>query len=355
VAFGLELPHCYAILQLTSHFALFSLTRSASFSFIELLVRKTAASTRQRRVQTNETTEGDGGGMYFNRVATWFVCSELDATCDVDNATSAETLVATDDGMKVLYTNAHLGAVGAVDISDIFNPVAAGSIDVGGMPTSIATCPGSNQAIVVVDTSNGNKVNATGIFHVIAMDTMTVLYTGDLGGQPDCVRMSQDCTRAVIAIENERNEDLANVDLVTMVNETTGEEYDLAVTNSTPGLPQFPGGYITIMDTTADDPAEWTLTNVNISGLGNGIVWDMDPEPEFVSINENNIVVVTLQENNGLVLINANDYTVLDSYSAGTVTLVGADTIVDGKIIPKNTITNPREPDGVVWLDAVRI
>jgi hypothetical protein len=153
------------------------------------------------------------------------------------------------------------------------------------------------------------------------------------------ISMSSDCTRAVVAIENERNEDLI-VDNVTM-----------------PGLPQYPAGYIVIIDTTnADDPANWTLNVVNITGLGDGsIVYDSDPEPEFVSINENNIVVVTLQENNGLVLIDANDYTVLDAYSAGLVTLVGVDTITNGKILPIYTKTDaPREPDGVKWLDTVR-
>lgn len=278
--------------------------------------------------------------MYFNRVSTWFVCSQLDDSCDTDNATSSEQLVATDDGMKILYTNPLLGTVGAVNITDITNPTAAGDIDVGGEPTSIAACPGSNNAIVVVDTSKGDFLNPSGVFHVIAMDTLDVLFTGDLGGQPDCIRLSKDCTRAVVVIENQRNDDLD----VVVNNETT-----------TGGLPQYPAGFITIMDITATDPADWTMTNVNITGLGNDILFDMDPEPEFVSINDNNIVIVTLQENNGLVLINANDYTVLDAYSAGYATLDAVDTIYEGKILPIKKDTKPREPDGVMWIDAVCI
>jgi hypothetical protein len=122
------------------------------------------------------------------------------------------------------------------------------------------------------------------------------------------------------------------------------------------GLPQYPAGFILIMDITNADPANWTMHSVNLTGLGGGtITADSDPEPEFVDINNDNIVVVTLQENNGLVLINATDYTVLDSYSAGQVTLVGVDAVTDGKILPIATQSNvPREPDGVVWLDAVR-
>jgi hypothetical protein len=341
---------------------------------------------RQRRTRTgsqdgdhvNPAESGDEGtgkkGLYFNRVSTWFVCSQLDPTCNVDNVTSAEQLVATSDGMKILYVNALLGVVGAVDIRDINNPVAAGSIDLkplgGGEPTSIAACHSSSMndmAIVAVDTSMEDKVNASGVFHVIDMAVLEVVYTGDLGGQPDCIKISKDCTRAVVAIENERNEDLYINYTVSTLNETTGLYYEQVLQNSTPGLPQYPGGFITIMDITATDPAEWTLTNVNITGLGNDIVEDSDPEPEFVSINEKNVVIVTLQENNGLVLINATDYTILDAYSAGNVTLVGVDTLDDGTIQivdPTTTTTNMtttttqitklREPDGVVWIDEVQ-
>jgi hypothetical protein len=341
--------------------------------------------TRRRRIKTGShgdsnihtaADSGDGGegngGLYFNRVSTWFVCSQLDASCNVDNVTSAEQLAASSDGMKILYVNALSGVVGAVDISDIYNPVAAGSIDLkplgGGEPTSIAACSTSNMAIVAVDTSMEDKLNPSGVFHVIDMETLKVVYTGDLGGQPDCIKISKDCSRAVLAIENERNEDLYFNYTVTVLNITTGLHTEQVLQNNTPGLPQYPGGFMIIMDITAPDPANWTLTNVNISGLGNDIVEDGDPEPEFVSINDKNIVIVTLQENNGLVLINATDYTVLDAYSAGTVTLVGMDTLDDGTIQmvvdPTTTTTTntnstttqttkPREPDGVVWIDAV--
>jgi hypothetical protein len=138
-----------------------------------------AEAASSRRTQENDTTSNNM--MYFNRVATFFPCQQLNYWCNTDTVTSAETMVATSDGMKVLYTDPLLGVVGAVNITDIFQPRAAGSVNVGGSPTSIATCPGSNNAIVVVDTSAGDKVNPSGVFHVIAMDTLAVLYTGDLG------------------------------------------------------------------------------------------------------------------------------------------------------------------------------
>lgn len=63
----------------------------------------------------------------------------------------------------------------------------------------------------------------------------------------------------------------------------------------------MPAGYIVVVDT-ADDINDWSTSIVHVTGL-DGILFPEDPEPEFVSINEDNIAVVTLQENNGIVLI----------------------------------------------------
>lgn len=46
----------------------------------------------------------------------------------------------------------------------------------------------------------------------------------------------------------------------------------------------------------------WQPHIVTVTDL-DGVNFPTDPEPEFVSINENNVAVVTLQENNALVLI----------------------------------------------------
>jgi hypothetical protein len=75
-----------------------------------------------------------------------------------------------------------------------------------------------------------------------------------------------------------------------------------------------------------------------------------DPEPEFVSINGENEVVVTMQENNHLVVL-AADGTVLSHFSAGEVTLEGVDTEEEGALVFDQTITVPREPDSVTWID----
>jgi hypothetical protein len=268
---------------------------------------------------------GNSAGKYFQRIASFPICEQLDPTCNTDEVAVAEIVVASEDGYKLLYTDSEGKTLGFIDIADPRNPVAAGTINVGGEPTSVAVC--GNFAIVVVDTSE-DYVNTSGIFHVIDVASQTVLRTGDLGGQPDSIGIAPDCTTAAIAIENERDEDLGDG-----------------------APPQMPAGFVIIMDTSSSDPADWTLRNINLTGL-DGVSYPEDPEPEYVSINNDFIAVVTLQENNAVVLINTKTGSVINSYSAGAVDLTTIDLVEDG-IISQNgdQASRLREPDGVVWID----
>jgi hypothetical protein len=254
----------------------------------------------------------------------------IDSNCNTDEETAAEIVTVSDDGSIVVFSNSPQGTIGFVDISDPFHPVAMGTIDVGGEPTSIAACNG--KLLVGVNTSP-SFIEPSGIFHVVDIYTMEVLRTGDLGGQPDSVAVSPDCTTAAIAIENERDEDLGDG-----------------------GLPQMPAGFVVIMDISASDVSEWTTTQVDVTGLGNGIVEDSDPEPEFVAINEDGIAVVTLQENNGIVLIDTKTALVVGAYSAGSVDLKNVDAVEDGIISQTDSLDAvPREPDGVTWIGNVSV
>jgi Esterase-like activity of phytase len=76
-----------------------------------------------------------------------------------------------------------------------------------------------------------------------------------------------------------------------------------------------------------------------------------DPEPEFIAINDAGEIVVTLQENNHIVVIGA-DGMVANHFSAGAVTLEGIDTKRDGALRFTDTREDLREPDAVAWIDA---
>lgn len=87
-----------------------------------------------------------------------------------------------------------------------------------------------------------------------------------------------------------------------------------------------------------------------------GIVAPEDPEPEHVAINARNQVAVTLQENNGIAVVDAPTGAVVTAFSAGTVDLTGVDTVEDGRISLTGSLTDvPREPDGIAWVDNRRL
>lgn len=112
----------------------------------------------------------------------------------------------------------------------------------------------------------------------------------------------------------------------------------------------MPPGFVVVFDTKNGDPTMWLKTNVAVTGLP-GVREPQDPEPEYVSINRDNIAAVTLQENNAIVLIDLATKTVTDSFSAGSVTLTNVDVLEEGIIKQEATITKLREPDGVAWAD----
>ena len=76
-----------------------------------------------------------------------------------------------------------------------------------------------------------------------------------------------------------------------------------------------------------------------------------DPEPEYVTINTRNELAVTLQENNGIAIIDLATSKVLRVFTAGTVNLTGIDTVEDDTINPSGSVAGlPREPDGIAWI-----
>lgn len=145
-------------------------------------------------------------------------------------------------------------------------------------------------------------------------------------GQPDAVDVSKDEQYIAIAIENERDEDLGDG-----------------------VLPQMPAGFVVIIDTpTGSAPEDWTVRQVNMTGLD--ILYPEDPEPEYVSINKDNIAVVTLQENNGIALIDLASGEVTASFNAGEVSVDQIDLVEDSVITQTESATLLREPDGVSWI-----
>lgn len=262
--------------------------------------------------------------MTFNRIASFAVAGNLPEGTDKATATSSEIITASEDGMTLVYSDSPLGAVGFIDITDPRAPKAAGIVRIDGEPTSVVIDGG--KVLAGVNTSE-SKVDPSGNLTVIDMATRAIEASCDLGGQPDSVALSPDGSFLAIAIENERDEDL---------NDGV--------------IPQMPSGNLKLVPLAAGVPDCAATRTVELTGLAE--IAPEDAEPEFVDVNGLGEVVVTLQENNHVVVVDGKTGEIRSHFSAGTVTLEGIDTKKDGALRFDGTMEDVRrEPDSAKWID----
>lgn len=258
----------------------------------------------------------------FNRVATFPVYLNT----DIDSETVAEIIDVSEDGKTLVYTDGTAEKLGFVDITRAYKPMALGAIAVGGEPTSVAVA--GEYALVAVN-SSPNFITPSGHLHVVDIQSQTIVATHQLAGQPDSVAVSPDGRYAAVVIENERDEDFGD-----------GEP------------PQAPSGLLQIVDLVGS-PENWGLRNVNLDGLTDDMHFPNDAEPEYVDINSKNIAVLTMQENNHIVLVDLATGSIVNHFSAGTVDLTKIDTVEEDPALISLTgsLTEvPREPDGLTWI-----
>jgi hypothetical protein len=279
----------------------------------------------------------------------------------LDAPTVSEIVTSTPDGRTLIYTDAEGSAIGFVDITDPANPVAAGTVALDNdpltapvfSPTSIAML--RNQYVLVAIDTSLSKKQPSGELQVIDLSTRTTVATIELGGQPDSIKVSPDSRFIAVVVENERDETLC----------VGGTSNDLVVADAVcttgggrlGGMPQNqlgnPAGYLSVI-ATAGAPSTWTREDITLTGLAGR--FPLDPEPEFVDINQQNQAVVTLQENNHIVVIDLPTRSVTSHFSAGAVDLTQIDTVRAGSGIPNtislvnNQLGRLREPDAVAWV-----
>ena len=289
------------------------------------------------------------GSRHFVRTATFGVYMNLPAGADPAAATAAEISTVTADGRTLIYSDSPGKRIGFVDISNPSKPEAAGTLslavlgDAEDEPTSVAV---AGQYVLVVVSTSASYTNPSGRLDVIRLRDRQRVRSIDLGGQPDSIAVSHDGSFAAIAIENERDEE-ATPD--------GAEEGD---------LPQLPAGFVQLVSLRGS-PAAWKATPVplvNPDGsalpalIAAGLDTPTDPEPEYVAINDRFQVAVTLQENNGVVIIDARLARIDRAFSTGKATVTGIDTVKDGVIDQTGSITYvPREPDAIAWIGNDRL
>ena len=257
----------------------------------------------------------------FNRIASF--PTNLNLPADMDQATenSAEIIAASEDGMTLYYSDSPLEAIGMIDITDPANPAPKGVIMLDGEPTAVSV---SGATIFAGINTSESFTEPSGQL-ITLNEAGEVTSSCDLGGQPDSVAVAPDGSFAAVAVENERDEDL---------NDGV--------------IPQLPAGFVAIVPLTDGALNCDGLIQADVTG---DYLAGSDPEPEFVDINALGEIVVTLQENNQIVVLNS-DGSVQASFSAGAVTLENVDTAEERALTFDDTLENvAREPDAVQWLD----
>jgi hypothetical protein len=221
------------------------------------------------------TTGSAMAEMSFNRISSFGTYLNMAAGEDSARETSAEIITVSGDGMTLIYSDSPRGVIGRIDITDPANPRPLGNVDMGGEPTSVAAL--ANTVFVAVNTS-ASYAEPSGFVRAIDITTGAELATCDLGGQPDSTAVAPDHSFIAIAIENERDEDLGD-----------GR------------VGQMPAGYVALIALNDGALDCDSIIHADVTGLAE--IAPSDPEPEFVDINALGQIVLTMQENNHIVVL----------------------------------------------------
>jgi hypothetical protein len=323
-----------------------SLTRAAATATIAALVLAACSTSEETAEAPPEATRATSpvdwnlpAGERYHRTATYPVYLNKPAEAPVTDETVAEISTVTPDGNTVIYTDAAAKRIGFVDLRDPAKPVGLGTLSLTELghaddqPTSVVAH--GEFVLVVVDTTGGDFAHPSGRVDVVRVADRTRVHSIDLGGQPDSIAISPDGSFAAIAMENQRDEEFTP---------PGREEGD---------LPQPPTGFVQLIDLDGA-PSAWRNRKVDFdvdAARAAGLHTPEDLEPEYVSINSRGQVAVTLQENNGVAVINGRTGQVQKIFSAGSQSVDGIDVAEDGAIDQTGSIPDtPREPDAIGWI-----
>ncbi|MGV0872068.1 esterase-like activity of phytase family protein [Mycolicibacterium sp. XJ879] len=300
------------------------------------------SADRQQEDTTENRPDGDfnlPASQRYHRLTTYPVYLNGPAEDPVDAETVAEISTVTPDGNTVIYTDAAAKRIGFLDIRDPAKPAGLGTLSLAELgnaddqPTSVAAV--GDVVLVVVDTTGRDFTNPSGRVDIVRVDDRTRVHSIGLGGQPDSIAISPDGSFAAVAIENQRDEEATP---------PGGEEGD---------LPQPPPGFVQLIDL-AGAPTTWTPRRVDFdvdAARAAGLHTPEDLEPEYVAINSRGQVAVTLQENNGIAIIDGRTGEVSQIHSAGSTSVDGIDTAENGSIDQTGSIPDTaREPDAIGWI-----
>ena len=259
-------------------------------SLVRARGRRSCGLLRKRPPKRTNTSTGNGNGTqnikhtrkYFNRIATHFVCTQIEPNCNTYTTTSAEYVTTTEDGMTVIYNDIQRHNIGFVNITDAKRPSADGVVELGadyGIPTHVQYWNG--YALATVNTKKGPRDESLGKLVAINVHahaeyrSVQKEWILNATGIPSYLEVSPDGAFIVIIMRARS------------------------------------AGSIIVVRTDAD-LAKWTMTPVSLSGLKGVRMQKHRPDPIQVAINKNNVAVITLQENNALVMIDLENSNNMD-------------------------------------------
>lgn len=303
-------------------------------------------------------------------VLTWLLFTSAPAQVDsfrplgqflVPGGGSAEILSVSPDGNTLVYTSAETESIGLVDISVPSLPMLIGeeiSVADEGEPTSAAISPNGKFAFVAVQKSyleeDERPFVLPGNLLVIRLRDGRRVNDIRIGPGPDSVAATEidGETVVVVAIENEP-----------IIVDEKGKLLD----EDAPGDPRDVSdvGYVQVIRVNFRDIHNSPVHTVHLPDAatleGLGLAFPEDPQPEFVSIHDDHLVAVSLQENNGIAIIDISDPSspeLVRVFPLGKVSDRLADLVEDEQILLTDTypadvvdveLAGARFPDAIAW------
>jgi DNA-binding beta-propeller fold protein YncE len=272
---------------------------------------------------------------------------------------NAEIVQASPDGQLLVHTNSKRSTVDIVSIVDPSAPVALASVDLPGEPTSVALSPDGRWALVAVamkESKSGmppKDPRLPGLLAIVdladALAPKLVSMIG-IGHHPDSIALATSGYEllAILAIENEPI--VVEKGLVTRKT-APGNENDIS-------LP----GSVQIVAVNPETPHNWRVSTIQLSSalLRDAEMINIDdPQPEYVALSPGkHLAAVSLQENNGIVLIDPASLEIVRAFNLGKVTNRPADLSNDGNVdlselypgdLPDKPLAGTRFPDALAF------
>ena len=222
---------------------------------------------------------------------------------------TAEIIQASADGTILIYTDSDNNRIGVADINDPAAAAEIGALELPGEPTGVGLSPDGRWALVTVYPESAEQDNRLpGVLALIDLADpalpATAAYIG-IDNHPDSIAVTNDGDQliGVIAVENENGGATGAVQVVKL-------------------------------DPTK--PRNWSVATIELDEelLRNALMLAADePQPEVVTLSPGrHMAAVSLQENNGIVLIDLSALEVSGAFSLGAVADRPADLLDDGKI-----------------------